>query len=118
MGPADAKSGNLVLHPRYRLQVKASWVTKPLLAVIGVGIVYVVAIVVLHVRGAGIVAAYLTMPAWFLVAGISMALSAVSPGSALDAMLFSWSGNLVALIVSGALNVAAAFAVVRLISKT
>jgi hypothetical protein len=91
--------------------------TKPLLAVVVIGLSYVAGIGVLYVREAGIAAAYLAMPAWFLIGAISLLLTSVMPDSILDATLFSWAGNLVALLVSAALNVAGVYLVVRYFSK-
>ena len=62
-------------------------------------------------------AAYLTMPAWLLVGGLSLLLSSVVPDSALEVTLYSWTGNFVALVVSAALNVAGLYLVVRRLSK-
>ena len=84
-------------------------------AALVLGVAYIAAISVLFVRGAGILAAYLTMPAWFLVGALSLQ---TSPGSNVDAALSSWTGNLLMLTVSAALNAAAVYGVVRLFSRT
>lgn len=116
---AGAEGRDVVLHPRYRLQVKRSIVmTKSFSAVTVIGIVYVVAIAVLYVRGAGIAAAYLTMPAWFLVGAIAVLLTLVAPDSVLDATLFLWAGNLVALLVSATLNVGGVYFVLHRLSRS
>jgi hypothetical protein len=91
--------------------------TKPLTTVVVIGLAYIAGVGVLYVREAGILAAYLTMPAWFVVGGLSLQLTSLTPDSALDATLFSWSGNFVGLVVSAALNVAGVYLVVRRLSK-
>ena len=91
--------------------------TKPLAAVVVIGLAYIAGISVLYVRGAGILAAYLTMPAWFLVGAVGLLLASVMSDSTLDATLFSWAGNFGALLISAALNVAGVYFVVRHLSK-
>ncbi len=83
-------------------------------AVVVLGITYIAAIGLLFVRGAGILAAYLTMPAWLLVGTLTLWLP---PGSTFDSAASSWTGNLVLLLVSATINVAGVFVVARLVSK-
>lgn len=76
---------------------------------------YVVSMGVLFAGGAGILAAYLTLPAsWFVIGNLS---EQVARGSAFDAALSSWAGNLVLLLLSAMLNVAAVYGTARLLSK-
>ena len=85
--------------------------------VVGIGVAYVVGIGVLYVSEEGYLTAYLTMPAWLLVGGLSYLLAMVAPDSALDVTLFTRTGNFVLLLVSAALNVAGLYFIVRRLSK-
>lgn len=88
--------------------------TKSSKAVLAIGLAYLVGIAMLYVFGEGIAAAYLTFPGGLPVFHL---IDWLSPNSALEAAVISWTGNLVALLVSAALNVAGVYVVVRLLSK-
>jgi hypothetical protein len=83
--------------------------------VLVIGLAYLVGIAMLYVVGEGIAAAYLTMPGGLPVFQL---VDLVPRSSALEAAVLSWTGNLVALLVSAALNVAGLYVVVRLLSKS
>jgi len=78
---------------------------------------YIVGIGALYVRDLGILAAYLTMPAWYLIGTLVLLATSIIPGPALDASLFTWTGNLVVLVLSATLNVASIYFVMRRLSK-
>ena len=88
-----------------------------LTVILALGALYIMGIGMLYVRDGGVVAAYLTMPAWFLVGALALMMGSIAPQSTLDATVFSWTGNLVALVVSAALNVAVTFLVIRRLSR-
>lgn len=77
--------------------------------------VYTAGMGALFAGGAGILAAYLTLPASWLVIGILS--EQFAAGSTFDAALSSWTGNLVLLLVSAMLNVAGVYVIGRLLSK-
>lgn len=79
--------------------------------------VYVGSVAGLFIRGTAIVAAYLTMPAWSVVSTIAFGVALVAPDTVSDSMLYSWGGNLAALLVSALLNVAGVHFVVRRLSR-
>lgn len=81
-------------------------------AFLWLGVGYVVAIGVVFVRGAGIPAALLTIPSWYLVGALTFALPEKWIASAV-----SWWGNLVALLLSASLNVCALYWLVRGVVK-
>ena len=83
-------------------------------ATIAIASVYLVGIALLHLFGEGIAAAYLTLPGGLPVFYL---IDRVSPNSPLEAALMSWTGNLVALVGSAALNVTGVYIVMRLMSK-
>jgi hypothetical protein len=72
------------------------------------GVAYVVLLGVMFVRGAGIAAAYFAMPGWYVVAGAALVLEFIVPTST-TAWLYSWTSNLILVILSGVLNVTAAY---------
>lgn len=100
---AEAKVNNEALHP-------SSLSRRVLL----VGAAYVVVIVVMYVLGASTAAAYLTMPAWLLMASFTLVLAIAAPDTALNATVFSWTGHLLLLIAAAITNVALASVAVRL----
>ena len=65
------------------------------------GTAYIATLSVLFIGGAGILAAYLAMPAWLLVGALIFR----APESVFLASS-SWGGNLILLVVSASLNVA------------
>jgi hypothetical protein len=89
--------------------------TKAKNAVLVMGLAYVVGIAMLYAFGEGIAAAYLTLPGGLPVFYLT---DWAPPDSVLEAAIISWTGNLVALLVSAVLNVAGVYVLVRLLSKT
>jgi hypothetical protein len=81
-------------------------------AVLGIGSAYVLGIAVLYVAGEGIAAAYLTFPGGLA----AFQVVALVPPPLHEAVM-SWTGNLAALLVGAALNVAGAYAIFRVLSK-
>ena len=77
-----------------------------------VGSFYVAGIGLMFALGLGIPAAYLTMPSWYLVAGPTLFLP-----ESLFAVVSSEVGNLVLLMLSAALNVAAVYGLVVRLPK-
>jgi hypothetical protein len=77
------------------------------------GFGYLIGIVILFVAGEGIAAAYLTFPGGLPVFHL---IDLIPPNSALEAAVTSWTGNLVLLLLSAAVNVAGVYLVVRLLS--
>ncbi len=80
--------------------------------ILGVGALYIVSVGVMFVFGLGIPAAYLTMPGWFVISVPTTLL----PSGAFD-VAASWTGNLVILMLSAALNVAALYVLALVWSK-
>ena len=75
--------------------------------VLAVGAVYVVALVALFTYGWGMPAAYLAMPAWYVVSFPFFAVASAVPGT-MD--LLGWNTwNTLLLMLSGSLNVFAAY---------
>lgn len=90
--------------------------TKLTKAVLTIGLAYLVGIAMLYAVGEdGIAAAFLTLPGSFVIGHL---IDWVPPNSALEAAVISWTGNLIALVVSGVLNVAGIYFVVRLLWKS
>lgn len=76
------------------------------------GTAYIAGLSMLFIGGAGILAAYLAMPGWLLVGALIFR----APESVFSAFS-SWGGNLILLVVSAALNIAAVYVVLRRFSK-
>jgi len=72
---------------------------------------YVAGLVVLFASGNGIFAAFLAMPAWYLVGGVVLL---VRDGP-VNAYFNTWSGNFALLMLSGLLNVLVVSGFVRLL---
>ena len=81
---------------------------KPKRLAVTAGALYIIGVAVLFSRGAGILAAYLTLPASWLVIGILS--EQFLPGSNVDVAFSSWTGNLVLLLISALLNVTGVYA--------
>jgi hypothetical protein len=76
---------------------------------------YVATIAILFAAGAGVLAAYFTLPASWLVIGVLPELA--GPGTWIDAALSSWIGNLLLVVASAAVNVAGLYALARFASR-
>ena len=84
--------------------------------VLAIGVVYVAGIAALFVVGRdGFAAAMLTLPGSLPVGYL---IDLAPAHSALETIVDSWTGNLLELLVSAALNVVGLYVVVRLLSKT
>lgn len=90
--------------------------TKPLRAVVVIGVTYIVGVSALYTRGLGIPAGYLTMPASNVVLYLTLLLAWIANASMLETA-FGWTGNLVLLVLSATLNVVGVYLVVRRLSK-
>lgn len=85
--------------------------------VLAVGAVYICAIAAMQALGLGTAAAYLTYPAWIVAAVGTLLLALAKPDSFLAATAFTWTGHLLLLVGSAALNVAVAYLIARSISR-
>jgi hypothetical protein len=86
--------------------------------IITIGFVYIAIVGALYLQGAGIVAAYLTIPGWLAIGAIALLIASLAPESPLAEMMVSWGGNLTALLLSAAINVAGVYLLARQLSKT
>lgn len=83
--------------------------------VLAVGAVYVAALVAMFTHGWAIPAAYLAMPAWYVVASPFFVVAGEVPGT-MD--LLGWeSWNTILLMLSGSLNVVAAHWIAKKIER-
>jgi heme/copper-type cytochrome/quinol oxidase subunit 3 len=83
--------------------------------VIGFGAVYVASLTAMFARGWGIAAAYLAMPAWYVVASPFFAVAGWVPGT-MD--LLGWKmWNTLLLVLSGSLNVFAVYWIARAVER-
>ena len=81
----------------------------------GVSLAYVGVVIVLYLRGAGFLAAYLTIPAWFVTSILSFVIASNAPDSLIATAILSSTGNFVALVLSAMGNVAGVYALVRIL---
>jgi hypothetical protein len=89
--------------------------TKSTKVVLAIAVAFLVGIALLFVVGRdGFAAGMLTLPGSLPV---SYLLELVPAHAALETIADSWTGNLLELLVSAALNVAGLYVVVRLLSK-
>jgi len=83
--------------------------------VLAVGAVYVVALAAMFAYGWGIPASYLARPGWYLVASPFFAMASFVPGT-MD--LLGWqTWNVLLLVLSGSLNVFAAYWVAKVVER-
>ena len=83
--------------------------------VLAVGAVYVVTLAAMFAYGWGIPASYLAMPGWYLVASPFFAMTSFVPGT-MD--LLGWqTWNTLVLMLSGSLNVFAAYLVAKVVER-
>jgi hypothetical protein len=89
--------------------------TKSCKVVLAIGLAYCAGIAALYVIGKdGFAAGMLALPGSFIIGYL---VYWVPPKSALQVVADSWTGNLIELVLSAALNVAGVYLVVRLLSR-
>ena len=83
--------------------------------VLAVGVVYVVSLAAMFAHGWKIAATYLAIPAWYIISAPFLAMAGEIPGT-VD--LLGWeTWNTLLIVLSGALNVFAAYWVARALER-